>query len=210
MSPDKKDDSSEGKNVWVTPAVITAIIGLIGTIVTVYFSYRSSTRPLELSVTETAAARIFELTLAALTPTQAPTQPVATATISPFPTETMPPTPTLAPPSLTPTSTSTQILVTPFTRTPGANELEFCINSRNINVRSGPGTEYGAIGILTFLDCLYFNGQNPDGTWIRVSPDQVAYSSMAWGWVRTDLVRPQDFTQLPIILPPTATPTPEG
>jgi hypothetical protein len=66
------------------------------------------------------------------------------------------------------------------------------------------------VGILTFLDCLYFNGQSPDGIWIRISPDQAAYASLAWGWVRTDLVRPQDFIQLPIILQPTATPTPEG
>jgi hypothetical protein len=77
-------------------------------------------------------------------------------------------------------------------------------------VRLGPGTDFGAIGSLSFEDCLYFNGQNPDSTWLRISPDQDKYLSLGDGWVRSDLVRPQDFTQLPIIEPPTPTPTPEG
>ena len=68
----------------------------------------------------------------------------------------------------------------------------------------------GAIGILTFLDCLYFDGQNPDGTWIHISPNQAAYAGLSGGWVRSNIVRPQDFTLLPTILPPTATSTPEG
>jgi hypothetical protein len=209
MSADKKDDSPKGKNNWITPTVITAIIGLIGTIVTVYFGYIGSTRPLEIAATETAAARIFQLTLVALTPTPGPFLPSPTASLSPTPTLAIPTTT----PTPTPTSVPTQLVPTPtapFTRTPGPNELEFCINSRNINVRSGPGTDYAAIGILTFLDCLYFDGRNPDETWIRISPNQSAYSNLAWGWVRADLVRPQDFMQLPMILPPTATPTPEG
>ena len=208
MSADKKDDSSEeGKNNWITPTVIVAIIGLIGTIISLYFGYLTSTRPLELAATETAEARIFQLTLAGLTPTPAPPQPSATATAVP---------PTLPVPSATPSPTATattatkQISATPttaYTRTPRGGELEFCINSRNINVRSGPGTDNGAIGILTFLDCLYFDGQSPDGTWLQISPDQAQYSGFAWGWVRSDLVRPQDFAQLPVIFPPTATPT---
>jgi hypothetical protein len=207
MSAAKKDDSPEGKNSWITPTVITAIIGLIGTIITLYFQYITNSRPLEIAATETAAARIFQLTLVALTPTPIPLAPSATTTLPPTPTpETSTTTPTSSP---TPTATSTAP-VTPFTRTPGPDELEFCINSRNINVRSGPGTDSSAIGILTFLDCLYFDGQNPDGTWIHISPNQTAYAGLSGGWVRSNLVRPQDFTLLPTILPPTATSTPEG
>ena len=56
MSPARKD-APKGSNNWITPTVITAVIGLIGTLVTVYFNYLQGTRPLELAATETAAAR---------------------------------------------------------------------------------------------------------------------------------------------------------
>lgn len=206
MSADKKESSEESKNGWVTPTVIVAVIGLIGTLATLYFGYLQNTRPLELAATQTAEARAFDLTLAALTPSPArPTTVVPSPTPSPVaPTETpLAPTftatrePTLASGTFTPGPT----------RTARADELQFCINSRNINVRSGPGTDYGPIGILTFLDCPYFDGQNPDASWIRISGDQENYLSMSGGWVRTNLVRPQDFNELPIIYPPTATPT---
>jgi len=77
-------------------------------------------------------------------------------------------------------------------------------------VRSGPGTEFGAIGWLTFEDCIFFDGQNPDKSWLHISAGQDEYLHLNGGWVRSDLVRPQDFTELPIIQPPTTTPTPEG
>ncbi len=200
MSDDKKD-SSDTKNNWITPTVIAAVIGLIGTLLTLYFGYLTTTRPLELAATQTADARNFQLTLAALTPP--PTNP-------PPATLTLPPTDTQAPTPIQPPETSTPTRTRLPTRTLAPTELKFCISSRSINVRAGPGTEFGAIGFLSFEDCLYFDGQNPDGTWLHISPDQDQYPELSGGWVRSDLVRPQDFTQLPIIEPPTATPTPEG
>jgi hypothetical protein len=195
MSKYKKDSSEETKNNWITPTVIAAVIGLIGTLITLYFGYLTSTRPLEIAATQTADARIFQLTLAGLTPT--PGQPTATATLLP-PTATLEPTPVPPPATLIPT------------RTLAPTELKFCIDARSIYVRSGPGTEFGAIGALSFEDCLYFDGQNPDSTWLHISPGQDKFPDLNDGWVRSNLVRPQDFTQLPIIQPPTATPTPEG
>ena len=88
--------------------------------------------------------------------------------------------------------------------------MGFCINSRNINVRQGPGTEYAPAGNLTFSDCLYFDGQAYDGSWLRISRDQNQYLNLGGDWVRSDLVRPQDFTQLPVIMPPTPTATIPG
>jgi len=194
MSNDKKEDSPETKNNWITPTIITAVIGLIGTLLTLYFQYLTTTRPLELAATQTADARIFQLTLAALTP--GPSLSTATATF--------PPTATLEPTVVRPSATFTA------TRTLAPTELKFCIDARSIYVRAGPGTEFGAIGALIFEDCLYFDGRNPDSSWLHISPDQDKYSNLNGGWVRSSFVRPQDFTQLPIILPPTATPTPEG
>jgi hypothetical protein len=200
MSDDK--DSSDTKNNWITPTVIVAVIGLIGTLVSLYVSYLTTTRPLELAATQTAEARNFQWTLTALAP--GPTSvPSATATFPP---------PTFTPVASTPTSTpeptinSATVTLRP-TRTGAPNEKLFCVDSRNINVRIGPGTEYEAIGILTFQDCLYFNGQNPEGTWIRISPNQDQFPGLSSAWVSSNLVRPRDFTQLPVIEPPTPTPT---
>lgn len=208
MSPARKNPS-ESSNNWITPTVIVAVIGLIGTLVTVYFGYLQGTRPLELAATQTADARFFQLTLAALTPTQSP------PTFTPTASATLPPSPTAGLSISIPSATPELIIITSIptvipTRTAGPGELEFCINSRNINVRLGPGTEYASVGTLTFSDCLYFDGRTFDDSWLRISQDQLLYQALGASWVRSDLVRPQDFSQLPIIVPPTATPTPEG
>jgi hypothetical protein len=207
MSPDKKDPS-ESSNNWITPAVITAVIGLIGTLATVYFGYLQATRPFDLAATGTAEARSFEATAAARIPSQSPATLTATASV------TLPaPTPDLSGP--TPSATTTPIIITIIptsipTRTAGPDEMGFCINSRNINVRLGPGTEYAPVGVLTFSDCLYFDGRIFDDSWLRISRNQPQYAALGGNWVRSNLVRPQDFAQLPIIIPPTSTATPEG
>src|SRR5258706_3212315 len=157
MSADKdKDDSPESKNNWVTPTVIVAVIGLIGTLVSLYVAYRTSTRPLKLAATETAAARLFQLPLVGLTPTTGPSLPIVTATI--------PPTATLEPTAVPPPATPSR---TP-TRTLAPTELRFCINARSIYVRAGPGTEYAAIGSLSFVDCLIFDRQDPLAPWLHI------------------------------------------
>ena len=51
MSRDKKK-SSESQNNWITHTVIVAVIGLIGTLVTLYVGYLKDTRPLELAATQ--------------------------------------------------------------------------------------------------------------------------------------------------------------
>jgi uncharacterized protein YraI len=38
-----------------------------------------------------------------------------------------------------------------------------------VNVRSGPGTQYTVLGVLTFGDSVDITGQNADATWLRVN-----------------------------------------
>jgi len=86
-------------------------------------------------------------------------------------------------------------------------------------VRIGPDFAFESIGYLTFEDCLFFDGRNEAGTWLRVESNQLDYLNLGGSWVRSDLVRPQDFDQLPVLESPptptpipteTQTPTPEG
>lgn len=73
-----------------------------------------------------------------------------------------------------------------------------------INVRTGPGTDYPAVGILIPGEIAAAKGRSVAGLWI-----QVAYAPVDGGlaWVYSPLVTLFDAASLPIIEPP-STPTP--
>jgi hypothetical protein len=153
------------------------------------------------------------------TPTSVPTS-TATATLKPFtatPSATETPSFTATPttsPTLTPTKPTT---VPSPTKTP-FETLSFCVLSVKdfpaINVRSGPATYYPTVGEgLRVGRCLAFSAIiiNERGeTWLLVAnnqndPDMLQYEG---GWIRRDLLIPEDLTG-PINLPlVTLTPTP--
>lgn len=72
-----------------------------------------------------------------------------------------------------------------------------------INVRSGPGTNYDGIGVLQMGEKATALGRTAGGDWILIEYFGVDGNQ---GWVYTSLVIPEGET-LPIIVPP-ATPTP--
>ncbi len=122
-----------------------------------------------------------------VTPTR-PTAPTAvpTATLEPSPTA-VPPTPTPAAPKLT------------------ANQ--------NVNVRSGPGTNYTLIGALSAGQSFEIIGKNPTGDWY-----QFDFNGRT-GWVRQDFVTVSGDSGAikvaqnippppPTVPPPTPTPVP--
>lgn len=74
----------------------------------------------------------------------------------------------------------------------------------NINVRSGPGTEYPNVGILIGGEQAPAKGRSAAGLWIQVDYPGVEGGR---GWVYAPLVTLYDAGSLPIIEPP-PTPTP--
>ncbi len=72
-----------------------------------------------------------------------------------------------------------------------------------INVRSGPGTNFDGIGVLQMGEKATALGRTEGGDWILIEYFGVEGNQ---GWVYTSLVIPEGET-LPIIIPP-ATPTP--
>jgi len=202
MTPKPSSDSGkpEAKGKFPTEIVV-AVLGLAGVAITAYFGYLQIRAPYEISlrVTQTAEARATLLALSA-TPTPKPETP------------TLIPSPTATTPTLTPT----------IAGQPGGER--YCINVRSIYVREGPGTDYSVVGGLTFEDCLYFDARfvlpaivetetgalTVDVTWLRISANQPRYAELEGGWVRADLLRPEDYEQLPsVTLTPTPTSTPE-
>lgn len=159
-----------------------------------------------------------------------PPPPTETPTLPPSPTATPSPEPTLTP-SLTGTHTSTPtasvtMTATPTrpTLTPSATKqpfetLSYCVNSLyafNINVRSGPGTNYAVQGEpLSVGKCLAFRAVNEDETWLLIAPGQTdpEFRQYEGGWIFRELLGlglsgPIDLPAVTLTVTPTPSHTP--
>ncbi len=94
-------------------------------------------------------------------------------------------TPTPAPPTETPTPEEPTATPVPPTQEPTATPeaATFTVTSATLNVRSGPGTNYGTIGQIRQGQTFTITGKNPAGNWW-----QFDYNGRA-GWVSGTLVR---------------------
>lgn len=144
------------------------------------------------------------------TPTDTPTPtetPTATSTDTPTPTETPTATSTDTPTStFTPTATPTASDTPTATSTPTpATPVALTIRS-DIPVRERPGSQYPIVATLSTDVWLAIIGISEDGAWYQVIlPDGVR------GWVAASPALVNAYGNLgvvPIVLPPTDTPTP--
>lgn len=78
------------------------------------------------------------------------------------------------------------------------------VDQERINVRTGPGTDYPAVGILLPGERAAARGRSVGGDWIQVA---YAPADTGLGWVFSPLVTMFNVVSLPIIEPP-STPTP--
>ena len=126
--------------------------------------------------------------LEALLPATATSTPSATPTS--LPTDT--PTPTLTPTAtatFTLTNTPTATATATNTARPTATPTVFAVvrSQRRVNVRSGPGTRFAALGSLAPESGVQIIGQNDDGDWY-----QVRLEDGEEGWVSASLLRLED------------------
>jgi uncharacterized protein YgiM (DUF1202 family) len=207
MPKAEKEKSSSSKfALWGT--IITAIVGLLGTVLTIYYQ---NVYPLQLAEhkTQTAEAR---LTGQAASVTATPTHVDPTGT--PVPPTPVPPTsvPTTAVPTTdvaSPTSTPTITALPPtFTPTMTLGGIKYCVDTQNLYVRTGPGMEFPATGVLNNNDCLSIDGRVDGSLWVRISVGQSGYLDFGGMWVYGQFLRPQDFERLPVVTPPPLPPTP--
>lgn len=214
--PAKKSEMSDGAKYALIGTIVTAVIGLIGTALTLYFNYLEKVEPqkLALQATQTAEARLTGTAGAVtVTATSTDTQP-PTLTFSPTrePTATDAPTLTATPAAITLTPTFTQTT----TPTSVIGGVKYCVDTASLNVRAGPGVDYPVVGGLSMDTCIYFDGRLEDlaNKWVRISPGQEGYLALGGMWVYGGFLRPQDFERLPVVTPPppppSPTPTPAG
>ena len=110
-------------------------------------------------------------------PTKTP-KPTFTPTVDASPTLEVFPTETPLPETPTPEATATP----EETATPTPEPIPQLTALRNVNIRSGPGTNYARIGTLAGGQSEDVTGTNPAGDWY-----QFDYNGRA-GWVSSDLV----------------------
>jgi len=67
---------------------------------------------------------------------------------------------------------------------------------QQLNVRSGPGTDYNSLGVLYSNDVVYLTGKNDAGSWL-----QIEFSSgvEGKGWVSTAFIKADGVNTLPIV-----------
>jgi len=139
------------------------------------------------------------------TTTPAPTEP-------PLPPTELPATPTAEPEPTVPPATEETLppvsevegngvalaLPTPKEGKPGL------VATTNVNVRSGPGTEYASYGVLLEGESAEVTGISPDGLWWVVNyPD----STLSLGWVTSEFTAASNTGDVPVVQPPPIPPT---
>ncbi|MDM8519046.1 SH3 domain-containing protein [Anaerolineales bacterium HSG6] len=139
--------------------------------------------------------------------------PEPTATL--VPTDTPEPTATLVPPTDTPEPTATNTLVPTITPSHTATEIAIPMvglkeaDFENINLRSGPSTDYPVLGQFNRADLTELLGQNETKDWLQIDLD--ADGEMEW--VFADLIMVMgNLDDVPVVetpLPPPPTETPD-
>ncbi len=110
---------------------------------------------------------------------------------TPLPTETLTPSITPVPPTLTAT----------FTPSPTPPVIGVVASLQSVNVREGPGLEFGTLAVLRPGTGVEVLGTNADGSWLNILMDDGVQ-----GWISRALLNLQD-TPAP---PPSGTPTPDS
>jgi hypothetical protein len=77
-----------------------------------------------------------------------------------------------------------------------------CVSASSLRIRTGPGTEYSIVKGLSNGECVTFDGRNPSGSWIRLSPEYSGEKDQRF-WVSSDyIVLKEDVSKLPVVTLP--------
>ena len=112
-----------------------------------------------------------------------PQPPTATNTPAPTPTESVPPTPT---PTVTVTDTA------PAAMEPPATDASVTVLGE-MNVRSGPGTDYDVVGNATADEEFPITGRNSEGDWWRID-----FQGQP-GWIHAPFVVAANAEDVPVV-----------
>ncbi len=92
------------------------------------------------------------------------------------------------------TGNTTPVVGTPVAGTTGATIAGVLI--QQVNVRTGPGTGFDAIGTLEAQDTVTLTGQDASGSWFQI---EFAAGQEGKGWVAAGFVQASGTEQLPVV-----------
>jgi uncharacterized protein YraI len=78
----------------------------------------------------------------------------------------------------------------------GANSGNVAVIQQQLNVRSGPGTDFNSLGTLNPQDVVSLTGKDPDGAWLQID---FPSGPEGKGWINAAFVQAQGAENLPII-----------
>jgi uncharacterized protein YraI len=78
----------------------------------------------------------------------------------------------------------------------GPNSGNVAVIQQQLNVRSGPGTDFNSLGTLNPQDVVSLTGKDPNGAWLQIA---FPAGPEGKGWVSAAFVQPQGVENLPII-----------
>lgn len=78
----------------------------------------------------------------------------------------------------------------------GATNRNVAVVQQQINVRSGPGTDFNSLGTLKPQDVVSLTGKDPNGAWLQID---FGAGPEGKGWVNAAFVQSQGAENLPII-----------
>ncbi len=87
----------------------------------------------------------------------------------------------------------------------GKGNRPYLVTLVNLNVRSGPGTDYPVVGRLSQGERALINGKSVDGSWWRI---EFPAGTGAYGWVSAYYVTPHNADNVPVVQAPLPPPTP--
>lgn len=76
------------------------------------------------------------------------------------------------------------------------NSGNVAVIQQQLNVRSGPGTDFNSLGTLNPQDVVRLTGKDPNGAWLQI---EFAAGPYGKGWVNAAFVQAQGAGNLPII-----------
>ena len=151
------------------------------------------------SATASTAAPEAAITAVTVAPTQAAASTVGTA---------VPLTNAVAlTNAVSPTTPAQAVMVVTVTVTaagPTSSGPALAVTNDSVNVRSGPGTQYGVIGQLQNGATATVRGKSADGTWWQID---YAGASTGMGWVNSSVVQPNSAAASVAVVTPLPTST---
>jgi hypothetical protein len=108
-------------------------------------------------------------------------------------------------PALTPIPVSSQPQPTPTLAPPADGAAHLTVNAGALNVRRGPGTNYGILGVLHNNQQAEITGRNTDATWWQI---KYPAAPGGLGWVSAAYATAENIGNVPVVNPPAPPPPP--